>query len=76
MAKSSYFRRCHVCGEMNHIDEIHHIEKCHTCGKSMARFVFFDDRLTPILSDRTLRPAPLINTYIPVQGLTVYWEAF
>jgi len=76
MEKPKYFRRCHVCGTVCLSDEHDHIENCTKCGKGWAKFLYFDDRLTPITSDRTLRAPPLDGQWIPIQGLTVYWEAF
>jgi hypothetical protein len=52
------------------------MEKCSGCGKAWARFRYFDDRFTPILSDRLLRPQPLHGEWEPINGLTVYWESF
>ncbi len=76
MDKPLYFRRCHVCGAVNHIEEEVHIERCDHCAKPISKFHFFDDRFTPIQSDRTLRALPLDGEYVPIQGLSVYWEAF
>lgn len=75
MEKPTYFRRCHICGEINSRDQ-HYIEHCEKCGKPFARFHYFDDRYSPVQSDFTLRPPYLAGEYIPIQGLTVYWEAF
>lgn len=74
MTRSSYFRRCHICAHLSHIDDSHHIEHCQKCGKSLARFMFFDDRLTRAESDRSLRTPPLGGEYKPLLGLTVFWD--
>jgi hypothetical protein len=76
MEKPIYFRRCHVCATLNHLEDSSYIERCAQCAKPIARFHFFDDRFTPIQSDRTLRTPPLEGEYPPLQGLSVYWETF
>jgi hypothetical protein len=75
MEKPIYFRRCHICGETN-TDQNHTIDQCEKCGKPFAKFHYFDDRVSPVQSDITLRPPFLVGEYIPIQGLTVYWETF
>jgi hypothetical protein len=75
MEKPTYFRRCHVCGVTN-TEDSHGIDHCMNCGKPFARFQYFDDRLSPVQSDLTLRPPFLAGEYIPIHGLTVYWESF
>jgi hypothetical protein len=76
MERPIYFRRCHVCGALNHVTDNNHVERCELCDKPMAKFHFFDDRFTPTGSDRTLRAPPLEGEYSPIKGLTVYWESF
>jgi len=76
MEKPNYFRRCHVCGQTTHIESKNFIERCAHCEKPWAKFQYFDDRFTPTQSDRTLRPPPLDGEWVPIQGLTVYWESF
>ncbi len=76
MDKPLYFRRCHVCGALNHTADSAQIERCDDCSKPISKFHFFDDRYTPIQSDRTLRPPMLEGEYPPIQGLSVYWETF
>lgn len=76
MERPGYFRRCHVCGAVTHVNEHKHIPECAHCGKPWAPFQYFDDRLTPILSDKTLRPQMMNGEWLPIQGLTVYWESF
>lgn len=75
MEKPLYFRRCHVCGQTNS-EHGHNIDHCSYCGKPFAKFHYFDDRTAPVQSDFTLRPPYLAGEYIPIQGLTVYWESF
>lgn len=76
MEKPAYFRRCHICGALGTLDDGAHIKECQVCGKAWAKFQYFDDRFTPIQSDRTLRPPPLTGEWQPIKGLTVYWESF
>lgn len=76
MEKPTYFRRCHVCGALNHVTDDYHVERCENCAKPIAKFHYFDDRFSPVLSDRTLRPVPLTSEFPPLQGLSVYWEGF
>ena len=73
MPDSLYFRRCHFCGKISHrLGE--QVLRCDHCQKSLSRFYFYDDRLTTIYGDITLRP-PVVNGEVrPIQGLTVYWD--
>lgn len=76
MEKPNYFRRCHVCGAVCQKEGHGKIERCNSCNKHFARFQYFDDRFTLIYSDRTIRPLQVTGEWIPIQGLTVYWESF
>jgi hypothetical protein len=76
MDKSVYFRRCHICGSLNEMHENQRSGHCETCHKSLAPFQYFDDRFSPIQSDRTLRPPLLEGEFVPIHGLTAYWESF
>lgn len=76
MEKPCYFRRCHLCGTVCLKPNHEHIPHCEHCGKAWAKFQYFDDRFSPIESDRTLRPPPLEGEWIAIKGLTVYWESF
>ncbi|OFZ18846.1 MAG: hypothetical protein A2Z20_02465 [Bdellovibrionales bacterium RBG_16_40_8] len=76
MEKPNYFRRCHVCGAVCCVENECHINECQNCGKPLAQFRYFDDRLTPIQSDKALRALPDDGVWIPINGLTVYWESF
>jgi len=75
MDKPVFFRRCHMCGETNH-KEGDRIERCEHCGKSLAPFYYFDERLVSTLGDKSLRAIPLEGEYSPIQGLTAYWESY
>ena len=72
---TKYFRRCHVCGSTS-FSESHHMERCTHCHKPFAKFHYFDDRFTPIQSDLNLRSQSLPGEYLPLQGLTVYWDHY
>ena len=76
MEKPNYFRRCHMCGAVSEIENDCHIQCCENCGKPWARFRYFDDRLTPTQSDKALRTPLNEGEWIPINGLTVYWESF
>ncbi len=76
MEKPKYFRRCHICGAIGQSVGHARLANCLSCGKPFARFQYFDDRFTSIYSDRTLRPLQMAGEWIPIQGLTVYWESF
>ncbi len=76
MERPLYFRRCHICGGVTEREGHKPIDYCDHCGKPMARFHYFDDRVTPVISDRTLRAPELPGEFSPLHGLTVYWESF
>lgn len=75
MAEQTHFRTCHVCGKTSH-QEKDPIQKCQHCGKSLAPFFYFDDKYKVILSDTHKRPPVVKGEYLPIHGLTVYWESF
>ena len=83
-SESIHFRRCHICGSLNHSKESL-VEKCSHCQKSLAPFVFFDEKKAMGLSDESPdspnKKAPSYKItrlatetiYPPIWGLTVYW---
>ena len=73
MGTPVHFRRCHICGSLNH-REVDRVDRCLSCGKALAPFYYFDVRFVPVVGDRNLRPQVLNNEYRPVHGLAVYWE--
>ncbi|MBK9039960.1 MAG: hypothetical protein IPL83_12490 [Bdellovibrionales bacterium] len=75
MQKPTHFRRCHVCGNLNQMQE-RRVECCSHCGKHLCQFFYFDDRLVVTPQDCGLRPRQLAGECLPIQGLTVYWEGF
>ncbi|MEO0335085.1 MAG: hypothetical protein AAF202_01735 [Pseudomonadota bacterium] len=75
MADQTHYRKCHVCGSVNE-QEKEPVQKCHHCGKSLAPFFYFDDKYKVILSDMHRRPPVIIGEYLPIHGLTAYWESF
>ena len=75
MDKPVHVRRCHVCGGVNEVEE-GKVEKCSHCHRSLAPFYYFDDRLSLVASDSEVRQELPPQEYIPIQGLTVYWETF
>jgi hypothetical protein len=75
MIRETHFRQCHLCGTLNESED-GKVERCECCGKSLAPFFYFDDRLAAIPGDGTLRPPLMENEYSPILGLTAYWECF
>lgn len=73
MKEPVHYRRCHLCGTMNQC-EGDSVERCLECGKVLAPFFYFDERLVAIPSDNHLRPPLLMSEYQPVRGLTVVWD--
>ena len=76
MEKPTYFRRCHLCNTISCLTNANKVDRCEHCEKPFAKFHYFDDRFSPVQGDRNLRPAFLNGEYVPIQGLTVYWESF
>ena len=72
---SVHFSRCHHCGHVTK-KEGARVEHCDHCSKPIARFYYFNERFTAVLSEHTLRPPKLQNEYTPIYGLTAYWENF
>lgn len=70
-----YFRRCHVCNSLCVTTE-DHVQRCEHCDKPFAKFQYYDDKYVPICSDSEQQPIFREEEYIPIRGLTVYWEPF
>ncbi|MBX7232628.1 MAG: hypothetical protein K1X29_11135 [Bdellovibrionales bacterium] len=70
---SAHYRRCHLCGAVS-TQFSHPVDKCQHCHKSWAPFYYFDDRLTKVSSDLSLREGSIEQEFPPLQGLTVYWN--
>lgn len=79
-----HFRRCHVCGSFNEkANEL--VDRCGTCRKALAPFVFFDEKHALGITDEspeepskkssTMKMTRLATQtfYPPIWGLTVYW---
>jgi len=79
-----HFRRCHLCGVLNEkSDQL--VDRCSSCRKAFAPFVFFDEKKALGISDDSLdSPAKKASSYKitrlatesnypPIWGLTVYW---
>lgn len=75
MEKPTHYRRCHVCGYLNVVQQ-YPVAKCEDCGKSLAPFFYFDDRSVSILDENRLSQPLEKGQYMPIQGITVYWESF
>ncbi len=85
---SLHIRRCHMCGTVNETEEAL-VDKCQTCGKFFAPFVFFDEKAALGLNSKVQSDiASMMNNrlkskdwhlqiktqYPPLRGFTVYWE--
>lgn len=73
MHKPIHFRRCHVCGNLNELSE-GRVERCEQCHKHLCQFFYFDDRFTEATDDIAVRPRKSMGEYLPILGLTVYWD--
>ena len=69
--KVIHYRRCHICGCVTERDA--EIEKCSSCGKPVAPFVYYDDKSTPVPTDIDKRTLFLDGEFRPIIGLTAYW---
>lgn len=79
-----HFRRCHICGTLNEKSD-HLVDRCLSCQKAFAPFVFFDEKKALGISDDSPdHPAKKASSYKitrlatetiypPIWGLTVYW---
>lgn len=81
-----HIRRCHICNTVNEQQDSL-VEKCSACGKSLAPFMFFDEKsalgLSPVnaqdeheakmqLKSKNWGDS-LSSKYPPIWGLAVYW---
>lgn len=73
MTSAWHIRRCHVCGDVTE-NTTEPVYQCSHCGKHFSPFFYFDEKLSPINADFTLRPLPLPGQFWPVQGLSAYWD--
>lgn len=80
MAEVVHFRVCQCCGEVNEaVGQL--VTKCHSCGKHLAPFYYFDESkamgLQPDIkssSEKRMISRLPHSQYPPVFGLTAYWE--
>ena len=78
--KLIHVRRCHLCGQVNEV-EAAVINKCGSCGKHFAPFLFFNEKAALGLEGEPVEFRPqadewqhLMKTqYPPLWGLAVYW---
>ncbi len=73
-SRALYFRRCHVCDLISYQSKKDDSElaECIHCHKIFIPFLFFDDQVTPVLSDNEPRPE-IQESYLPIRGFTSYW---
>ncbi len=84
---SLHIRRCHICGTVNETESAL-VEKCSSCGKFLAPFVFFDEKAAlGLKKQKNPESAFIMNSrlklnewhhpansqYPPLWGITVYW---
>ena len=72
MSQSVHIRRCHVCGKVNESCG-NPVEKCFSCGKSIAPFYYFDEAGTETMSENCTRPVSTEGQFRPIYGLSTYW---
>lgn len=81
-----HIRRCHICSAVNEQQDSL-VQRCSCCGKSLAPFMFFDEKAALGLSDVNANDEheekmrlksgnwgdSLSSKYPPIWGLAVYW---
>ncbi|MFZ3229760.1 MAG: hypothetical protein WA160_06120 [Pseudobdellovibrio sp.] len=81
-----HIRRCHICHTVNEQKDSL-VDKCTGCGKTLAPFMFFDEKaelgLTEVDSNEAHETRmrlksgnwgeSLSSRYPPIWGLAVYW---
>ena len=74
-----HIRRCHICHKTSE-SETQKIERCGSCGKYLAPFMFCKDLSDQAGSDakNEFQPAPVRKTslkseYPPILGISLYW---
>lgn len=60
-----HIRRCHICSEITEVEN-DKIDRCVSCGKYLAPFVFCNDPSDNI--KQLLKPE-----YPPISGISLYW---
>lgn len=79
MGQRVHVRRCHVCGALME-KEGALVEQCTDCGKHLAPFYYFNERLamklvTEAEASRSYKSTALPRAeYPPIWGLTAYWD--
>lgn len=67
------FRRCHVCGTTNESEPRGQVHKCKNCGKTLAPFYYYDDKVVDAISAGRPRPDRPDGEVLPIYGLSSYW---
>ena len=73
MNKAVHIRRCHVCDGVTEIEK-GQVSRCIHCNHSLAPFYYFDDKYMEIPAENTLRIKTPDGEYVPIYGLTAYWD--
>ena len=76
MKEGNYYRRCHKCdGVIEAIKSEEHISLCLHCSFPLAPFCYFDEKFTPVFSENSLRPVLSSEEYMPLYGLSAFWDS-
>lgn len=75
MSKAIHIRRCHICNGVSEIEK-ERVLRCQHCGQSLSPFYYFDDMYMNIQTENELRVLPPEGEYIPIYGLTAYWDSY
>jgi hypothetical protein len=69
-----HIRRCHICAGVTECEGAV-VNRCQSCGKTMAPFYFFNEFEVTPYTDGGVRRALILgpNERIPVWGFTAYW---
>lgn len=75
--KVTHIRRCHICGTVNEA-ESSAVHFCHSCGKHLAPFYYFDEsKLDGIEVDKLFSSKnKKAKSYRPLWGISCYWQEF
>ncbi len=73
----SHIRRCHICDAVTEASDSV-VEKCHSCGKALAPFVFCEsayENQIEKLSEQIFKSTNqgLRSIYPPLMGIALYW---
>ncbi len=76
-----HIRRCHICSQTSESEDSK-IERCNSCGKYLAPFVFCSDPMDaadmklltePSRPQNAVEKSLLKSVYPPIYGISLYW---